>query len=190
MDDVERIQTAPSLAHRAILADAPDATLRELDKWVGYGAEHQADAVIFDHLSRLEVGTGERWQALGDAIRRIKNLAVEANLVLIVGAQLTQGQGGSVLGEHEVPGNGSWAGSSNVQREIDVGIQLWRPFKNGITNAQKQEAREDMTKARELVQHGVMGVRLAAHRWGKEANTFCKLYVERGQISGWSGRAA
>ncbi len=188
MADVETTQTAYDLAGRAMFADSPAATVGSLAKWVAYGQEHGADAVIFDHLSRLEVGSGERWQHLGDAIRQIKQMAVAANLTVVVGAQLTQGQGGSVLGEHEVPGNGSWAGSSEVQREVDVGVQLWRPFKPGVTNQQKQEAREDMTKARDLIQPGVMGVRLAAHRWGKEANTFCKLYVERGQITGWSGR--
>ncbi len=188
MADVEVAQVEHGLATRAIFADAPAATVLELERWVEYGQDYKADALIFDHLSRLEVGTGERWQGLAQAIRQIKNMAKAAQVTVVVGAQLTQGQGGSVLGEHEVPGNGSWAGSSEIQREVDVGVQLWRPFKPGITTSQKQEAREDITKAGELVQHGIMGVRLAAHRWGKEANTFCKLAVKDGQISGYSGR--
>jgi hypothetical protein len=189
MADVEETQARPDLAYRAIFADAPDATMGALASWVGYGRDHQADALIFDHLSQLEVAPGERWQHLGDAIHQIKKLARNNRMTLVCGAQLTQGQGGSILGEHEIPGNGSWAGSAEVQRTVDVGVQLWRPFKPGITSGQKQEAREDMSKANALVQHGVMGVRVAAHRWGKKANTFCKLYVKDGQISGWSGRA-
>jgi hypothetical protein len=69
-----------------------------------------------------------------------------------------------------------------------VGVQLWRPFKPGITGKQKQEAKEDHTKVSDLIQPGVMGVRLAAHRWGKAPNQFCKLMVADGQISGYSGR--
>jgi hypothetical protein len=188
MVDVERTQTQPDLADFAIFADARDATVSELALWAGYGRMHGADALIFDHFSRLEVGQGERWKGLGQAIRQIKKLAVEADMTLVVGAQLTQGEGGSILGEHEVPGNGSWAGSAEIQRECDVGVQLWRPFKPGITAKQKQEAKEDHAKIADIIQPGVMGVRLAAHRWGKAPNQFCKLYVEGGQIAGYSGR--
>jgi hypothetical protein len=188
MHDVEVTQAQPEVADFAIFADASDATVSALALWCGYGKMHGADALIFDHFSRLEVGPGERWKGLGQAIRQIKKLAVEADMTLVVGAQLTQGEGGSVLGEHEVPGNGSWAGSSEIQRECDVGVQLWRPFKPGITSKQKQEAKEDHTKVAEIVQPGVMGVRLAAHRWGKAPNQFCKLMVADGQISGYSGR--
>jgi replicative DNA helicase len=188
MRDVEHAQTTYEASKRAMFADSPDATLPDLAKWIRYGETHDADAVIFDHFSRLEVPTGERWQGLGDAIRQIKKMAVAADLVVVVGAQLTQGEGGSVLGEHEVPGNGSWAGTSNIQREVDAALQLWRPFKPGITNTQKQEARTDMSKVRELVQEGVMGVRLAAHRWGRDPNQFCKLTVRAGQIGNHTGR--
>jgi KaiC/GvpD/RAD55 family RecA-like ATPase len=188
MVDVEVTQARPEVADFAIFADASHATVSELALWAGYGKMHGADALIFDHFSRLEVGQGERWQGLGQAIRQIKKLAVEADMTLVVGAQLTQGEGGSILGEHEVPGNGSWAGSSEIQRECDVGVQLWRPFKPGITGKQKQEAKEDHTKVSDLIQPGVMGVRLAAHRWGKAPNQFCKLVVADGQISGYSGR--
>jgi len=187
MADVDA-QTQPEVADFAIFADAKDATVTELARWATYGVKHGADALIFDHFSRLEVGQGERWQGLGQAIRQIKKLAVSADMTIVVGAQLTQGEGGSILGEHEVPGNGSWAGSSEIQRECDIGVQLWRPFKPGVSAKQKQEAKEDMHKVAEIVQPGVMGVRLAAHRWGKAPNTFCRLYVEHGQISGYSGR--
>jgi hypothetical protein len=188
MVDVEVTQARPEVADFAIFADASEATVSELAFWAGYGKMHGADALIFDHFSRLEVGQGERWQGLGQAIRQIKKLAVEADMTVVVGAQLTQGEGGSILGEHEVPGNGSWAGSSEIQRECDIGVQLWRPFKPGVTSKQKQEAKEDMSKVAEIVQPGVMGVRLAAHRWGKAPNQFCKLVVADGQISGYSGR--
>jgi hypothetical protein len=188
MTDVEVTQTRPEVADFAIFADASEATVSELAFWASYGKIHGADATIFDHFSRLDVGKGERWQGLAAAIKDIKNLAKEAQQTLVVGAQLKQGEGGSILGEHEVPGNGSWAGSSEIQRECDVGVQLWRPFKPQITAKQKQEAKEDHTKVSELIQPGVMGVRLAAHRWGKAPNQFCKLVVADGQISGYSGR--
>lgn len=188
MRDVEESQVA--FAERAIFADSPDATVDELGRWIEYGREYGASALIFDHFSRLAVkGDGARWEGLSLAIREIKNLAKAAEITVVVGAQLTQGHGGSYCGEHEVPGNGSWAGApGEIQREIDAGVQLWRPFKVGITDAQKKEARDDAAKVRELVQEGIMGVRLAAHRWGKDANQFCRLVVKDGQISSYTVR--
>jgi len=178
-----------SLAHRAVFGECRNASLADLAYWVEYARINKADALIFDHLHRLELGNGEQWQALGSAIRQIKNMAVQSRLVLVVGAQLTQGEGGSWLGEHEVPGNGSWAGSSNIQRECDVGIQLWRPFKPGITGQEKREAREDGTKVRDLVQQNVMAIRVAAHRYrGSAMNQTARLYVENDTLHSWTAR--
>jgi len=189
MRDVEQTQVEWKLATRAIFADTPEATVAQLERWAEYGIQHNATALIFDHFHRLEFGSQrESWQDQGEAIRQIKKLAVDADMTMVIGAQLKQGEGGSVLSEHEVPGNGAWAGSSNIQREIDVGIQLWRPFKPGITTADKHAAREDVAKVAELVQPNVMAVRLSAHRWGKPPNTFCKLYVDGGNLMGWSPR--
>jgi hypothetical protein len=104
----------------------------------------------------MDVGQGEQWQGMGNAVRQIKNMAKSARMVVVMGAQLTQGEGGSWLGEHEIPGNKSWAGTAAVQRECDVGIQLWRPFKPGITADQKRQAKDDEHKVRDLVQENTM----------------------------------
>jgi hypothetical protein len=115
-------------------------------------------------------------------------MAKQSRMLVVMGAQLTQGEGGSWLGEHEIPGNKSWAGTANIQRECDVGVQLWRPFQPGITAEQKRLARDDEAKVRGLVQENVMGVRVAAHRWrGRVMNSCCRLYVKDDQISSWTG---
>jgi hypothetical protein len=178
-----------TLAYHAIFGECRNATMGDLAYWVEYARVGKADALIFDHLHRLELGNGEQWQALGSAIRQIKNMAVQSRMVVVVGAQLTQGEGGSWLGEHEVPGNGSWAGSSNIQRECDVGLQLWRPFKPGITGEEKRGAREDATKVNDLIQQNVMALRVSAHRYrGSAMNKTSKLYVEKDTLHSWTPR--
>lgn len=178
-----------TMAYKAIFGDCQDATLADLTHWVEYARVGKADALIFDHLHRMDVGKGEQWQGFGNAVRAIKNMAKASRMVVVMGAQLTQGEGGSWLGEHEIPGNKSWAGTASIQRECDVGIQLWRPFKPGITHEQKRAAKEDESKARELVQENCMGIRIAAHRWrGQAMNRCCKLYVQNDQITSWSNR--
>lgn len=182
LEDV-RVQTTGGLASRAVFGDCQTATVAELGKWVRYAQRAGANALIFDHFHRLDVGPGEQWQGQGNAVRAIKNMATDSELLLVMGAQLTQGEGGSWLGEHEIPGNKSWAGTANIQREADIAIQAWRPFKPGITQEQKRLAREDYTKVQELVQQNVMGIRIAAHRWkGSAMNQCTKLFVEHDQI--------
>ena len=184
------VQTTGPLASRAIFGDCEHATIPELQRWVRYAAKGGADALIFDHFHQLEhTGTGKRWESEGDAVKAIKKMARQEELPIVVGFQLTQGEGGSWLGEHEIPGNRSWAGTSDIQRVVDIGIQAWRPFKPGITQEQKRQAREDYTKVQDLVQPNTMGIRCAAHRWkGSSMNQCTKLYVQDDQLHSWSFR--
>ena len=188
MADVE-LQTTGPLARRAIFGDCTVATVAELGKWVRFAKKSGAHALIFDHFGRMARGTGEQWQQAGGDAKAIKNLAKDNELLIVMGAQLTQGEGGAWLGEHEIPGNASWAATSEIHREVDIGLQLWRPFKPGITAQQKREARDDHTKVQALVQQNVMGVRVAAHRWkGSSMNQFAKLYVEQDQLHSHTAR--
>lgn len=189
MADVERQQTTFDLANRAIFADTGKATLAEIAYWIEYARIAKADALIFDHLGQLATSGGDRWSQFADAIHEFKRLAVAARMTLVVGAQLKQGDGGSFLGEHDVPGNHSWAASAEVQRTADVAIQLWRPFRNGVTAEQKRDARDDATKIPDLIQPNTMAIRVAAHRYrGSAMNACAKLYVTNDQLSSWSPR--
>jgi hypothetical protein len=142
--------------------------------------------LIFDHLGQLSLQGGDRWAQVGDAIHELKRQAVAARLTLIAGAQLTQGEGGSFLGEHEVPGNKSWAGSAEVQRTADVAIQAWRPFKLGVNAKQKREARDDASKVEGLIQQNTMAIRVSAHRYrGSAMNKCLRLRVERDQVTSY-----
>jgi hypothetical protein len=183
-------QTTGSLRYRAIFGDCESATVEALEKWVRYAQRAGASALIFDHFHQLEhKAGGNRWEAEGNAVKAIKAMAKREQMPIVIGAQLTQGEGGSWLGEHEIPGNRSWAGTADIQRVVDIGIQVWRPFKPGITQEQKRQAREDYTKVQDLVQQNTMAIRIAAHRWkGSAMNQCTKLYVERDQVHSLSFR--
>lgn len=181
--DIEGPQSHSPLAETAIFAsDARDLTLDRLAYWVDYAAKHDAGWLIFDHLHRLELGGDEGHELLAGAVRRLKNLAVKHRLTLIVGAQLKQGEGG-LLGEYEVPGNNAWFGTSKIQQEADVAIQLWRPFKPGVTAKQKAKARAELSFVTKLIQPNVMAVRVAAHRYRNNAmNQMVRLTVQQDRV--------
>ncbi len=186
--DADLAEQATNLAKRAIFASMQDGTVEELAYWVQYARVAKAHGLLFDHVHRMEVGKGERWQGMGDAVRAIKNMARDGQLLVVAGAQLKTADG-DVLSENIVPGSGSWAETSNLQRECDVAIQLWKPLKPGVSAQQMREARLDVSKKAELVQQGIMGIRVAAHRWrGEMMDKYVRLVVANDQIASWTAR--
>jgi hypothetical protein len=106
--DVEA-QTTGYLAQRAIFGDCKVATVAELGKWVRFAKKSNADALIFDHFGRMARSTGDKqWQQAGGDAKAIKNLAKDNELLIVMGAQLTQGEGGAWLGgdQRDPPGSG------------------------------------------------------------------------------------
>lgn len=180
--------TQGPLSERGIMVADPGLTLDNFVHWVRYAFKLKARAIILDHFHRLDCMAGDEQYR---AIREIKRVAAKSNLVILAGAQLTNGEGGPLLGEYEVPGGSSWAGSENLGRECDVALQGWRPFIPGIKRGEKQLARENPEKLAAIIQNNTMGVRLAAHRYrdeGDGAPTAARLYVHHGALRDWSGR--
>ncbi len=177
------------LADRGILVADPGLTLAGFIEWARYAFKVKARALILDHFHRLECEAGEQQ---GQAIRDIKNAAEKSGMVILAAAQLKQGEGGP-LGEYEVPGPHSWSGTAGLQRECDVALQSWRPFKPNIERGQKQAAKDDPEKLAEIIQPNVMAVRVAAHRYEHRqdeatGHRAARLFVRDGLLYGWGQR--
>jgi hypothetical protein len=192
---------------RLVLADAPGGTLEELEQLVVYATEARCDVLVFDHLHRLDTGDGEAaWTGFGGAVRRIKNLARDAGMLIAAAAQLKYGEGSGLLSEYEGPGASSWYGGIRIQQEADVALQVWRPMRIGVSEAEKKAARVQGTLtplvrqyrkgeppreyvAQPLVEPNIMAVRIAAHRYKNDAmGEVRRLYVRRGTLETISAR--
>jgi hypothetical protein len=176
------------LADQASIVAVPDITLATFTQWARVAYKEKRDVLIFDHFHRLESGGEGGWRDRNNSIRQIKNVASQSNLLVVVAAQLKNGEGGA-LGEYEVPGSQSWAETAGLRRECDVAIQAWRPFVLGVTREQKLAAKDDPTKLSQIVQENVMAVRCDAHRYlevppGRAA----RLIVNQGELSSWTAR--
>jgi hypothetical protein len=186
LGDVETGQRA--LADRAMIVAEPTLTVQGFREWCRYAYRQKCDVVVLDHFHRIEMGDGE-WQTRGEAVKALKNIAVKSNMLLVVAAQMKDGEGG-MLGQYEVPGSNSWAETAALRRECDVALQVWRPFKVGVTREQKQAARDDMAKLADIVEPNVMAVRCDAHRYHDAAPyKAARLFVDGGQITTWTGRS-
>lgn len=175
-------------ADQALIVACPDLSLTLFTQWARYAYTHKFDVLMLDHFHRLEAGPGENWKDRSGAIRRIKNIASQSNLLVVAAAQMKDGDGGSTLGQYEVPGAGSWAETASLRRECDVAVQVWRPFRPGIKREDKQAARDDGRMLETIVERNVMAVRCDAHRY-RDAAPYkaARLFVQGGKITSWSG---
>lgn len=175
-------------ADQALIVAEPALTLSVFIQWARYAYREKFDVLMLDHFHRLEVGEGESWKDRGNAIRKIKNVAAQSNLLIVAAAQMKDGEGG-MLGQYEVPGSSSWAETSGLRRECDVAVQVWRPFRSGIKREDKQAARDDSRRLADIVEQNVMAVRCDAHRY-RDAAPYkaARLYVQDGQISAYTGQ--
>lgn len=189
--DVKEGQAKDGLCDRAIIVAQQDITVDDLIGWGRMAYREKCDVLMFDHFHRLEDEGESQHRGRNSAIRNIKNMASKSNMLVVVAAQLTHGEGGHLLGQYEVPGASSWAETAGLRRECDVAIQAWRPFVQGVTRAQKAEARDDGMKLASIVQENVMAIRCDAHRYPRpdmEPYRAARLYVNEGELTSWSSR--
>lgn len=183
------MQTQAKDAERAIIVADAGLTMDSFTQWARYAYREGCDVLMLDHFHRLAADSKDRYGSRGDAIREIKTMAQKSKMLIMAAAQMKQGEGGHLLGEHEVPGPGSWAETAGLRREADVAIQVWRPFRPGITRKQKQGARDNEMAVAKLTEPNVMACRLDAHRYSEHQTGACRLFVQHGRISSWSGTA-
>jgi hypothetical protein len=185
LNDVQQGQA--KIADRAIIVAEPDLTIDGFVRWARYAYREKCDVLMLDHFHRLEVGNArDGRENRAAAIRRIKNVAAQSNMLIVAAAQMKNGEGGT-LGEYEVPGSNAWAETAELRREADVAVQVWRPFRGGVTRKEKQAARDDPAKLVKIVAQNTMAVRCDAHRYRDAAPYMAaRLRVTDGQISSWS----
>lgn len=148
-------------------------------------AEEKCEAVIFDHFTRLDLANKQaKWSEAGDAIKHIKRIARRERMLIVTGAQLTDGEG--PFGQFDVPGGSSWAYTRELQRECDIACVIWRPLRRAPTPIEVSAARTDPGIVADLLEANVMAFRIVAHRLGGERALTggCRLRVENGRISG------
>ena len=75
--------------------------------------------------------------------------------------------------------------------ESDVALQVWRPFRAGITAGQLRECEQGDLEVSELIQPNTMAIRVAGHRWNGEAIAQrCRLTIRNDRVSDHIGIVA
>lgn len=175
-------ETRPSL--RDVMRAAEDAVRLGLS------------VLILDHFHRMAVPESQNQVAtLTETVRRIKQLAVDTGLTVLMAAQAKRVEG---LGRFMPPNPESGKGTGGLEEEADVMLGLFRPMgrKDEKTGEYKPLGRVDIGafERGELTQADVlipktMGVKVLKHRRnGDYSGKIVKLHCERGLLASHSWR--
>lgn len=146
-----------------MFADTDGATLGDARYWMRWAAKHGAAVAIVDHIHQLDTGTADRYTALEAAVRTLGQDVKSANIVGLIAAQFRESTH-DVLANHEVPGDGQWFGTKAFNQVGAVNLQLWRPFKAGLTDEARRAVKSGEADLSTVLRPGTIGVRCSAHR--------------------------
>lgn len=182
--DLER-QDELAADGRLMYAEDDAQTLASALYWLRWGRRHGADVVIYDHVHRMDLGTEAYYTALANALVALTRAATVEGVVFLIAAQLREDKHDK-LANHEVPGDGQWFGGSTFQREGTVNLQLYRPFRAGVTDQDKHAFRHGETPLADLLARDTIGLRCSAHRTRPAAvGELARLRIRDDQITDW-----
>lgn len=151
-----------------------------------------AQVLVVDHIDRIETeATDSEYLALKRLVRRLKELARDHSLSLVVASQLNrEGRKGDRLGAYRAPQLHHMQGGATKEQEADVVLGLWRPLRTMHPGESLEEFKAAMDAAMKgnaepetVLEPDTMAVVLLKHRtWGNREGKRCRLRVTHGRI--------
>jgi KaiC/GvpD/RAD55 family RecA-like ATPase len=152
-----------------------------------------AHVLVIDHIDRVDVGAGENeYTAQKRLVRRLKELARDHGLVLLVASQLNrEGRKADRLGAYRAPQLHQMQGGATKEQEADVVLGLWRPLRQQRSGETSDEYKRVVAAAQagngavsEVTEPNTMAVVLLKHRThGEREGQRCKLSVHHGRLA-------
>lgn len=168
-------------------------TLAKIEQAARAAQSRGAHVLFVDHVDRVDVGEREsEYVALKRLIRRLKELARDCKLVLLVASQMNrEARKADRLGAYRAPQLHQMQGGGTKEQEADVVLGLWRPLRQQLSGETPAEFKQIMAAARaghipvsDVTEKNTMAVVLLKHRiFGERDGNRCKLHVRHGRIS-------
>lgn len=171
------------LATNVIMPDSPRISLAELALWIKDVHHLGVDAVVVDHLHRMNWGGRDRRQEIAEGIVVIKELAKQYEIPIICAAQLNRHER-DPLGPYIPPPLEALKESGDIEQEADVVLMGYRALLDGVKEGDLRLARQGMLPIRGLVDDRVMAVRCVKHRLSGEdvLDADAKMYIHKGRL--------
>lgn len=163
-------------------------SLHELRRWVEWGiAQAGVRVVVVDHFHRMQfAGSADSYRiAVTETARALKDLAREANVLLVATAQLNRSA--EPIDPYVAPVAARIKESAGLAEEADVLLMLSRQLKPDLPDGFEAKLRRGQLTELDLADPNVLRVTCRKHRLDDEArDRFCKLTVRGGRITGYA----
>jgi len=179
-------------------AEETRPTLRDVTRAAHDATRLDLPVLILDHFHRMAVPeTKNEVATLAETVRRIKQLAVDTGLVILMAAQARRAPENSVA-RFLPPNPESGKGTSALEEESDVMLGLFKPLGRWDADSQTHKPlsrsdiaaleRGELDSSQVLLPH-TMGVKVLKHRRnGDYSGRIVKLHCERGLLASHSWR--
>lgn len=188
-------------AYRDQIVFSPEKfiTLSRIEAAARQAQRRGAHMLIVDHVDRIDVEPkdGNEFLAVKKLIRRLKELARDHRLVMLVASQMNrEGRKGDRLANYRPPQLHHMQGGGTKEHEADVVLGLWRPIRDRQPDESPKEyaamlksATAGNLKPADFTEPNTMAVVLLKHRtWGNREGERTKLHVQHGRITEISER--
>jgi replicative DNA helicase len=151
------------LEHVQFPEDA-QATVGQVRGWVQWAIkEYKAEIIMVDHFHRLDVGGGQNYRvAATEAVRQLKNLALETGVVMLMSAQFNRST--DPMDILQVPDVSRFKETGALVEEASVALVLSRQLRRDVTPDELKAVRDKQREALTLAERDVMRVGCVAHR--------------------------
>jgi hypothetical protein len=138
---------------------------------------------VLDHFHRMAVLDGPSPTAqLAETVRRIKQLAVDTELTIVMAAQAKRGA--DPMHRFYPPPSDGGLGTSALEQECDVMVGLYRPLQKGIERGAIAKFLAGELQQSEVIRPHTMGVKVLEHRRnGDLAGETVYLHIENGLVA-------
>lgn len=168
-------------------------TLTKVEQAARAAQARGADVLFVDHIDRIDLERGDtEYSALKRLIRRLKELARDHGLVLLVASQMNrEARKADRLGAYRAPQLHQMQGGGTKEQEADLVLGLWRPLRQQHEDETADEFKKIMAAAKaghvqvsDVTEKNTMAVVLLKHRiFGERDGNRCKLHVRHGRVS-------
>jgi replicative DNA helicase len=186
--------TSGKYVDHAFFAEATRPTLLDVRRAAEEAVRLGLPILVLDHFHRMAVPESENTVAtLTETVRRIKHLAVETGLTILMAAQAKRVEG---LSRFMPPNPESGKGTGGLEEEADVMLGLFKPIGvpdgtkfRPLTKGERDAYERGELNQDQVLQPHTMGVKVLKHRRnGDYSGRIIKLHCEHGILANHSGR--
>lgn len=144
--------------------------------------------LVVDHAHRMALDDAEsKTVSLENAVRALKDIAVESRLTLLVMAQARRRQG--YLDHMSCPRTDESLGTSAFEQEANTMLGVFRPTVAGLSKVDRQEFNDGLRPLKDALLPNTMGVEvLKFRRNGDKVGERALLHCENGIVTDRSAR--